>query len=105
VIHGVSVDPAHLSERLSLFVTIVLGESVAQVVNAAAAAPYSISLFLKQAIPGVRGRFTGGIGPARLQHAFSGLLRRLRGAVGVLRSVVHGRCGVRLAWVASCEVF
>jgi hypothetical protein len=60
---------------------------------------------LKQAIPGVRGRFTGGIGPARLQHAFSGLLRRLRGAVGVLRSVVHGRCGVRLAWVASCEVF
>jgi low temperature requirement protein LtrA len=44
VIHGVSVDPDHLSERLGLFVIIVLGESVVQVVNAAATARYSIGL-------------------------------------------------------------
>jgi low temperature requirement protein LtrA len=35
-LRGLSVDPAHLSERLGLFVIIVLGESVVQVVNAAA---------------------------------------------------------------------
>jgi low temperature requirement protein LtrA len=40
VIHGVSVDPAHLAERLGLFVIIVLGESVVQVVNAASGAEY-----------------------------------------------------------------
>jgi low temperature requirement protein LtrA len=40
----VSVDPAHLSERLGLFVIIVLGESVVKVVNAAAAARYSVGL-------------------------------------------------------------
>jgi low temperature requirement protein LtrA len=44
VIHGVSVDLAHLSERLGLFVIIVLGESVVQVVNAAAAAQFSVGL-------------------------------------------------------------
>lgn len=44
VIQGVSVDPAHLSERLGLFVIIVLGESVVQVVNAAAGARYGIGL-------------------------------------------------------------
>jgi hypothetical protein len=44
VIHGVSVDPTHLSERLGLFVIIVLGESVVQVVNAAAATQYSVGL-------------------------------------------------------------
>jgi low temperature requirement protein LtrA len=44
VIHGVSVHPDHLSERLGLFVIIVLGESVVQVVNATAAAQYSIGL-------------------------------------------------------------
>jgi low temperature requirement protein LtrA len=44
MIHGVSVDPAHLSERLGLFVLIVLGESVVQVVNAAAAAQYTVGL-------------------------------------------------------------
>jgi low temperature requirement protein LtrA len=44
VIHGVSVDPAHLSERLGLFVIIVLGESVVQVVSAAAAAQFSVGL-------------------------------------------------------------
>jgi low temperature requirement protein LtrA len=43
-IHAVSVDPAHLSERLGLFVIIVLGESVVQVVNAAGAARYSVGL-------------------------------------------------------------
>ncbi|MCB0909461.1 MAG: low temperature requirement protein A [Nocardioidaceae bacterium] len=36
VFHGVSVDAAHLAERLGLFVIIVLGESVVQVVDAAA---------------------------------------------------------------------
>ncbi|AGZ40686.1 low temperature requirement protein A [Actinoplanes friuliensis] len=35
VIHGVSVDPVHLAERLGLFVIIVLGESVVQIVAAA----------------------------------------------------------------------
>jgi len=42
--HGVSVDPAHLSERLGLFVIIVLGESVVQVVAAAGEAQYAIGL-------------------------------------------------------------
>ena len=44
VIHGVSVDPAHLSERLGLFVIIVLGESVVQVVAAASETRYDIGL-------------------------------------------------------------
>jgi low temperature requirement protein LtrA len=44
VIHGVSVDLAHLAERLGLFVIIVLGESVVQVVNAAAAARFNVGL-------------------------------------------------------------
>lgn len=43
-IHAVSVDPAHLSERLGLFVIIVLGEGVAQVVTAAADTQYSVGL-------------------------------------------------------------
>jgi low temperature requirement protein LtrA len=44
VIHGVSADPALLSERLGLFVIIVLGESVVQVVGAASHAQYGIGL-------------------------------------------------------------
>ncbi|MCX5065963.1 low temperature requirement protein A [Micromonospora lupini] len=44
VIHGVSVDPAHLSERLGLFVIIVLGESVVQIVAAAGEARYDVGL-------------------------------------------------------------
>jgi len=44
VIHGVSVDPAHLSERLGLFVIIVLGESVVQIVAAASETRYDIGL-------------------------------------------------------------
>ncbi|MFI5915719.1 low temperature requirement protein A [Dactylosporangium sp. NPDC051541] len=44
VMHGVSVDPAHLAERLGLFVIIVLGESVLQVVAAASEAQYGIGL-------------------------------------------------------------
>jgi low temperature requirement protein LtrA len=44
VLRGVSVDPAHLSERLGLFVIIVLGESVVQVVNAASHAQFDIGL-------------------------------------------------------------
>jgi len=44
VIHGVSVEPAHLSERLGLFVIIVLGESVVQVVAAASETQYDIGL-------------------------------------------------------------
>jgi low temperature requirement protein LtrA len=44
VVHGVSVDPALLSERLGLFVIIVLGESVVQVVSAASHAQYGIGL-------------------------------------------------------------
>jgi low temperature requirement protein LtrA len=46
VIRGVSVDANHLSERLGLFVIIVLGESVVQVVNAAAIAQYGIGLLV-----------------------------------------------------------
>jgi low temperature requirement protein LtrA len=46
IIQGVSVDPGHLSERLGLFVIIVLGESVVQVVNPAPDAQYGISLFV-----------------------------------------------------------
>jgi low temperature requirement protein LtrA len=46
IIQGVSVDPGHLSERLGLFVIIVLGESVVQVVNRAADSQYGISLFV-----------------------------------------------------------
>ncbi|MET8852261.1 low temperature requirement protein A [Amycolatopsis sp. NPDC004625] len=44
VVHGVSVDPAHFSERLGLFVIIVLGESVVQVIGAAADAHYDVGL-------------------------------------------------------------
>jgi low temperature requirement protein LtrA len=44
VIHGVSVDPAHLSERLGLFVIIVLGESVVQIVAAASETHYDLGL-------------------------------------------------------------
>jgi low temperature requirement protein LtrA len=44
VIHGVSVDPALLSERLGLFVIIVLGESVVQVVGAASHAQLGVGL-------------------------------------------------------------
>jgi low temperature requirement protein LtrA len=44
LIHGVSVDPALLSERLGLFVIIVLGESVVQVVGAASHAQYGLGL-------------------------------------------------------------
>jgi low temperature requirement protein LtrA len=44
LIHGVSVDPALLSERLGLFVIIVLGESVVQVVSAASHAQYGLGL-------------------------------------------------------------
>ncbi|MFG1651842.1 low temperature requirement protein A [Micromonospora sp. NPDC049275] len=46
VMHGVSVDPAHLSERLGLFVIIVLGESVVQVVAAAGEARYDFGLLV-----------------------------------------------------------
>ncbi|OXM61172.1 low temperature requirement protein A [Amycolatopsis vastitatis] len=45
-IHGVSVDPAHFSERLGLFVIIVLGESVVQVVGAAAEVRYDVGLLV-----------------------------------------------------------
>ncbi len=44
VIRGVSVDPAHLAERLGLFVIIVLGESVVEVVEAASEARYDRGL-------------------------------------------------------------
>lgn len=46
VLRGVSVDPEHLSERLGLFVIIVLGESVVQVVGAAADARYDVGLLV-----------------------------------------------------------
>jgi low temperature requirement protein LtrA len=44
VIRGVSVDPELLSERLGLFVIIVLGEAVVQVVGAASGARYGFGL-------------------------------------------------------------
>jgi low temperature requirement protein LtrA len=44
VMYGVSVDPALLAERLGLFVIIVLGESVVQVVSAASRAQFGIGL-------------------------------------------------------------
>ena len=44
LIHGVSVDPALLSERLGLFVIILLGESVVQVVGAASRTQYGVGL-------------------------------------------------------------
>ena len=44
VIRAVSVDPIHLSERLGLFVIIVLGESVVQIVDAASDAEYGTGL-------------------------------------------------------------
>jgi low temperature requirement protein LtrA len=43
-IQAVSVDPVHLSERLGLFVIVVLGESVVQVVAAAADAELDVNL-------------------------------------------------------------
>ena len=42
---GVTVDPAHLAERLGLFVIIVLGEGVVQVVAAASHAEFRHGLF------------------------------------------------------------
>jgi low temperature requirement protein LtrA len=44
VVRQVSIDPAHLSERLGLFVIIVLGESVVQIVDAASDGRYGIGL-------------------------------------------------------------
>ncbi|WP_410606587.1 low temperature requirement protein A [Amycolatopsis sp. lyj-109] len=44
VLHGVSVDPVHFSERLGLFVIIVLGESVVQIIGAAAEAHYDVGV-------------------------------------------------------------
>ncbi len=44
VIHAVSLDPAHLSEQLGLFVIVVLGESVVQIVDAASNAHYGVGL-------------------------------------------------------------
>jgi low temperature requirement protein LtrA len=46
VVHGVSVDASHLSERLGLFVIIVLGESVVQMVGAAGNARYGSGLLV-----------------------------------------------------------
>ena len=43
-ITGVTVDPAHLAERLGLFMIIVLGEGVVQVVDAASHAEYGHGL-------------------------------------------------------------
>ena len=43
-VRGLSVDPEHLSERLGLFVIIVLGESVIQVIDAAGEAHYDLGL-------------------------------------------------------------
>ena len=42
---GVTVDPVHLAERLGLFVIIVLGEGVVQIVEAASEADYNRGLF------------------------------------------------------------
>ena len=44
VITGISVDADHLAERLGLFVIIVLGESVVQVIDAAAETQFSIGV-------------------------------------------------------------
>jgi low temperature requirement protein LtrA len=44
VVQGVSVNPAHFSERLGLFVIIVLGESVVQVISAAAEGHYDVGV-------------------------------------------------------------
>ena len=43
-ITAVSVDAGHLAERLGLFVIMVLGESVAQVVDAAAETGYDVGV-------------------------------------------------------------
>jgi low temperature requirement protein LtrA len=40
----VAVNPAHLTDRFQLFVLIVLGESVARLISAAAARPWSVPL-------------------------------------------------------------
>lgn len=44
VITGVTVDAEHLAERLGLFVIIVLGESVVQVIDAAAETEYNLGV-------------------------------------------------------------
>jgi low temperature requirement protein LtrA len=46
VVHGISADPAHLSERLGLFVIIVLGESVILIVDAASDAHHDVGLLI-----------------------------------------------------------
>ena len=67
---GVTVDPVHLAERLGLFVIIVLGEGVVQVVQAASEADYS------------RGLFTAGLASFVLLAGMFGL------------SVIYGHAGV-----------
>jgi low temperature requirement protein LtrA len=106
VIHGVPVDPAHLSERLGLFVIIVLGESVVQVVTAAAAAPYKLGL-LPTAIASfvlLAGMFGLSVefGYAGLPHLRTGRIPT-RTALGLhcLVTGVVGTVGVALASVVK----
>lgn len=96
VIQGVSVDPGHLSERLGLFVIIVLGESVVQVVNAAADAQYGISLF----VTGL-GSFVllAGMFGLSVVFGYAGLphLRAGRISIRVARPSLPGHGGDRLS--------
>jgi low temperature requirement protein LtrA len=50
-IHGVSVDPDLLAERLGLFVIIVLGESVVEIVDAASETQFNIGLLVAGIAP------------------------------------------------------
>ena len=86
VIHGVSVDPAHLAERLGLFVIIVLGEAVVMVVNAASEAEYDHRLLTSgiTAFVLLAGMFGLSVvyGYAGLPHLRAGHLST-RGALGL----------------------
>lgn len=66
-ITGVLVDAEHLAERLGLFVIIVLGESVVQVVDAAAETEYDVGVLAS----GVAGfvLLAGGVVPPRASIA------------------------------------
>ncbi|MFN8196174.1 MAG: low temperature requirement protein A [Nocardioidaceae bacterium] len=89
-LRGLSVDPLHLAERLGLFVIIVLGESVVQVVQAASGASAG------------QHTFGAGVGAFALLSAMFGL-SLLHGHAG-LPHLLPGRLSTRAEMGMHCLV-
>jgi low temperature requirement protein LtrA len=75
----VTTDPAHLAERLGLFVIIVLGEGVVQVVDAASEAAPETGLFLAGLASFV---LLAGMFGLSVEYGFAGVPHLRGGAVG-----------------------